>query len=71
MESVNWPVVTGCYRISEGCNSCPSYWEYMEEGKDYTPVHNVDALVLPFDTTEPTIFNVAFGSDLFHHISRS
>lgn len=70
MESVgvNWPVVTGCFRISEGCNSCPSYWEYLEEGKDYAPVTHREVLKDPYHNAEPTVYNVAFGSDLFHHI---
>ncbi len=67
MEPVieTWPVVTGCYRISKGCYSCPSYWEYLQEGKDYTPVIHPDKLVVPWQTREDTIFQVAFGSDLF------
>tara|TARA_R110000772_G_scaffold251027_2_gene365901 strand:- start:5750 stop:6388 length:639 start_codon:yes stop_codon:yes gene_type:complete len=68
MESltVNWRVVSGCFRISEGCNSCPSYWEYLDQGKDYSPKINEEALTLPYESKEPTVFSVAFGSDLFH-----
>ena len=66
MELINWPVVTGCSRISEGCYSCPSYWEYIQENKDYSPVYHDDELRVPEKTFKPTIFNVAFGSDLFH-----
>lgn len=63
---INWPVVTGCYRLSEGCYSCPSYWEYLEEGKDYSPKIHDDVLSVPIMNPEPTTYNVAFGSDLFH-----
>ena len=66
-EILNWPVVTGCYRISTGCNSCPSYWEYFEEGKDYTPVVHEDVLQDPLMNPEPSTYEVAFGSDLFHN----
>ena len=47
-EVLNWPVVTGCERISPGCNSCPSFWEYFDEGKDYSPVIHKDILEEPY-----------------------
>jgi protein gp37 len=62
----NWPVVTGCHRVSEGCNSCPSYWEYEAEGKSYEPVEHPTVLDTPLLNSEPTHYEVAFGSDLFH-----
>lgn len=64
---LNWPVVTGCFRISAGCNSCPSYWEYFEEGKDYKPVVHEDILQDPLMNPQPSTYEVAFGSDLFHN----
>jgi|TARA_R100001530_G_scaffold32429_2_gene25486 protein gp37 len=65
-EILNWPVVTGCYRLSEGCNSCPSYWEYMEEGRSYDPVEHPEILEEPLMNPKPSTYEVAFGSDLFH-----
>ncbi len=65
-EVINWPVVTGCFRLSEGCNSCPSYWEYKEEGKDYHPTEHPEILLEPLMNPQPSIYEVAFGSDLFH-----
>ena len=46
-EVLNWAVTTGCYRLSPGCNSCPSYWEHFNTGKDYTPVIHEDILDEP------------------------
>ena len=66
-EVLNWPVVTGCERISPGCNSCPSFWEYFDEGKDYSPVIHKDILEEPLLNPEPSTYEVAFGSDLFHN----
>lgn len=65
MEIVNWPIVTGCSRITEGCNSCPSYWEYKEKGLDYSPRGNIGELYIPFHNKTPTTYVVALGSDLF------
>lgn len=62
----NWPVVTGCYRLSEGCYSCPSYWEYVSNGEDYSPKIHDEVLNIPKMIPTPTTFQVAFGSDLFH-----
>ena len=66
-EVLNWPVVTGCERISPGCNSCPSFWEYFDEGKDYSQVIHKDILEEPLLNPEPSTYEVAFGSDLFHN----
>jgi protein gp37 len=66
-EVLNWAVVTGCERISPGCNSCPSFWEYFDEGKDYSPVIHEDILDEPLLNPEPSTYEVAFGSDLFHN----
>ena len=65
-DVLNWPVVTGCYRLSIGCNSCPSYWEYQEKGKSYNPVTHEEVLEEPLMNPEPSDYEVAFGSDLFH-----
>jgi protein gp37 len=65
-EVLNWPVVKGCYRLSEGCNSCPSYWEYKEKGESYAPNINEPALEDPLLNKTPSVYEVAFGSDLFH-----
>lgn len=65
-EVINWQVVTGCDRLSEGCNSCPSYWEYLEKGESYAPVEHPDAVGEPLMNPEPSFYDVAFGSDLFH-----
>lgn len=65
-EVLNWPVVTGCERLSPGCNSCPSYWEYLSEGKDYSPVIHEATLQIPLNNPTPSHYEVAFGSDLFH-----
>ncbi len=65
MEVVNWPVVTGCFRISEGCYSCPSFWEHTLKDKDYSPHCHWDQLSIPKGNFKPTIYEVAFGSDLF------
>jgi protein gp37 len=63
---LNWPVVTGCARVSDGCNSCPSYWEYKRLGKSYNPVEHPEVLNIPLENPNPSHYEVAFGSDLFH-----
>lgn len=65
MEVINWPIVTGCFRISEGCYSCPSFWEYTSEGKDYAPVCHPEQLDAPKKRASLSVYEVAFGSDLF------
>ena len=65
-EVLNWAVTTGCYRLSPGCNSCPSYWEHFDKGKDYTPVIHEDILDEPLMNPKASVYEVAFGSDLFH-----
>ena len=65
-EVLNWAVTTGCYRLSPGCNSCPSYWEHFDKGKDYTPVIHEDILDEPLMIPKASVYEVAFGSDLFH-----
>lgn len=66
MVRKNWEIVTGCERLTPGCDSCPSYWEYKEKGLDYSPVFNGDLLLEPTGNSIPTQYLVALGSDLFH-----
>ena len=65
-EVLNWAVTTGCYRLSPGCNSCPSYWEHFDKGKDYTPVVHEELLDEPLMNPKASVYEVAFGSDQFH-----
>mgnify|MGYP003676229306 CR=1 FL=1 len=66
MDRKNWEIVTGCERLTPGCDSCPSYWEYKEKGLDYNPVFNDSLLREPIDNNIPTQYLVALGSDIFH-----
>ena len=66
METVPWNIVTGCERITPGCDNCPTYWAYLKEGKDYHPQFNVDVLREPLLNDVPTNYLVAMGSDMFH-----
>lgn len=69
MESLtteNWSIVTGCERLTPGCDSCPSYWEYLAAGKNYNPIFNQEEINAPLDNHTPTRYTVALGSDLFH-----
>lgn len=74
VKAYNWEVVMGCDVMTEGCESCPSFWEAREnEGK---PGHRYEhgygirliyeKLTDPMVTAPSALFNVAFGSDLFH-----
>lgn len=65
-----WGIVTGCERLSPGCDSCPSYWEYYKDNRDYHPVFHNDLLNAPIENKIPTKYAVAFGSDLFHESIR-
>jgi protein gp37 len=62
----NWEIVTGCERLTEGCDSCPSYWEYLADNRDYSPRFNEKLLTVPMRNVVPTRYVVALGSDLFH-----
>ena len=62
----NWDIVVGCERLTEGCDSCPSYWEYKENGLDYNARYNPSVLLAPLDNPNPTKYTVGIGSDLFH-----
>tara|TARA_R110000803_G_scaffold210734_1_gene283528 strand:+ start:37641 stop:38294 length:654 start_codon:yes stop_codon:yes gene_type:complete len=66
-DVLNWAVVTGCFRLSPGCNSCPSYWEHFEKDNDYSPTVHAELLHEPLMNPEPSNYEVAFGSDLFHN----
>lgn len=66
METLNWPVTSGCTNIGGGCESCPSLWEYREKGWDYSVKMHKAALPQPLQEAKPKIYTVALGSDLFH-----
>ena len=65
-ECLPWPVVTGCERLTPGCDNCPTYWEYKKNGLDYSPVAHTDALYIPYSNQYTGTYEVAPGSDLFH-----
>ena len=62
----NWEIVTGCERLTEGCDSCPSYWYYKDNDLDYSVVPHMNLLTIPVDDQFSKIYAVAVGSDLFH-----
>ncbi len=62
----NWEIVTGCERLTPGCDSCPSYWHYLENGMDYTVKTQMQNLAVPANDPFTKIYSVAHGSDLFH-----
>jgi protein gp37 len=62
----NWEIVKGCERLTEGCDSCPSYWYYKKAGLDYTATPYLKNLSVPSDDQFTKIYSVALGSDLFH-----
>lgn len=66
METINWPIVSGCTNLGGGCESCPSLWEYREKGWDYSLRMHEAALCQPVWNKEPTVYTVGLGSDLFH-----
>ena len=66
MEPINWPITTGCDQISEGCNSCPSYWEAVKSGESYAVKEHWEELSVPQQMKTPMNYLVSFGSDLFH-----
>ena len=61
-----WNIVSGCERLTPGCDNCPTYWEYKEKGLDYHPKEHPERLSIPLDNPTPSIYMVATGSDLFH-----
>jgi len=62
----NWEIIKGCERLTEGCDSCPSYWYYKKGGLDYTATPYLGNLSVPSDDKFNKIYSVALGSDLFH-----
>ena len=61
-----WNIVSGCERISPGCDNCPTYWEYHEKGLNFHPKERRDRLYDPLKNLTPSVYMVAAGSDLFH-----
>lgn len=70
MNVQTWSVVSGCERLTPGCDNCPSYWEYQEKGWDYHPVTHLNQLAVPLMNKTSTAYMVAAGSDLFHEAVR-
>ena len=70
IESAPWSIVTGCERLTPGCDNCPTYWDYKAESRDYHPQFNSRLLLHPKDNPKPTRYFVAAGSDLFHEAIR-
>ena len=62
---IPWKVVTGCERLTPGCDNCPTYWEYKAENRDYHPQFNPGRLQDPLLNMEPSVYLVAAGSDMF------
>lgn len=62
----NWEIVTGCERLTPGCDSCPSYWHYLENEMDYTVKVQMQNLDIPGYDLLTKVYSVAHGSDLFH-----
>jgi len=62
----NWEIVKGCERLTPGCDSCPSYWHYYQNGMDYTVKTQMQNLDVPTNDLFTKIYSVAHGSDLFH-----
>ena len=62
----SWEIVTGCERLTPGCDSCPSYWHYEAKGLDYTCTPQMHNLEIPSYDPFSKIYCVALGSDLFH-----
>ena len=65
-----WSIVTGCERLTPGCDNCPTYWKHLKEGKDYHPTVNWDVFNDPMNNLDPTTYFVAAGSDMFHEAIR-
>jgi len=62
----NWQIVSGCERLTEGCDSCPSFWEYLADDRDYSAKFHKERLVEPLRENKPHRYVVALGSDMFH-----
>lgn len=66
MKIKTWNIVSGCERLTPGCDNCPTYWEYKEKGWNYHPKEHEDRLIEPLANLTPSVYMVATGSDLFH-----
>ena len=64
--TVPWRIVTGCEVLTEGCDSCPSYTHARDNDLSYDVQIAWNRLEEPLKQGEPRIYQVAFGSDLFH-----
>ena len=71
MEAINWQVVTGCERLTPGCDNCPTYWNFKKLGLDYHPQTHSEALRDPLANKVSSLYLVAAGSDLFHEAVRT
>ena len=67
---IPWSIVTGCERLTSGCDNCPTYWQYQAENRDYHPQFNSNRLDEPLLNMEPSVYLVAAGSDMFHEAIR-
>lgn len=66
METLNWPLTSGCTNLGGGCESCPSLWEYREKEWDYSLTMHPGALYQPKAREAPAVYTVSLGSDFFH-----
>lgn len=74
IKTINWPIVIGCELLTEGCESCPSYissienkgilGHFFKDGFDLRVL--MDNISIPSHNPNPTVYQVALGSDLFH-----
>jgi protein gp37 len=63
---MNWKITTGCDRLTEGCDSCPSYWDALKNNYSYKIKFDESVLNEPRLQIASTNYEVALGSDLFH-----
>jgi len=66
MNIVPWEITTGCERLTEGCDNCPTYWEAEANGWDYHPKFHSSRLRDPYEMIPPVNIAVSPGSDLMH-----
>jgi len=62
MKLIEWKVVTGCERITPGCDNCPTYWEAEKNGWDYSPATQPAFLNDPLYNKMPSAYMVASGT---------
>ena len=65
-----WPIVTGCERLTPGCRNCPTYWNHKKNNEDYHPVFHAEELERPSKVAGKASCIVAPGSDLLHEAIR-